>query len=147
MGYIIRKTSSYNRYDKTQNKWFLSQQSKQKRSKINIGIFTAMFRFPNRTPEIESTWPTVKYRGRKFFDTWYYIATCATFHILESKARDQSNQAKKKLFSHVIVKNYLSNVSWKFLIKIESTWRCEIKEQAPQLASLCRGKTVMHQPE
>ena len=31
------------------------------------------------------------------------------------------------------VKNYLCNVSRKFLIKIGSTWRDEIKEQAPQL--------------
>ena len=36
------------------------------------------------------------------------------------------------MFCHVIVKNYLCNVSCKFLINIESTWRSEIKEQAPQ---------------
>ena len=57
--------------------------------------------------------------GRKSFDKWYYIATCATpcqgFHpnqkqlmffqnILKSKARDQSNQARKKLFCLMIVK-------------------------------------------
>ena len=29
-----------------------------------------------------------------------------------------------------------------FLIKIESTWRCKIKEQAPQLTLLYRGSTV-----
>ena len=85
--------------------------------------------------EIESTWPTAKCRGRKSFDTWYYIVTCATLcvnfsskskainvfskHILKSKARDQSNQARKKLICHVMVKYYLSNVSLKFLIKIE----------------------------
>ena len=63
-------------------------------------------------------------------------------HILKSKARDQSNQARKKLICHVIVKNYLSNVSWKFLIKIESTRRREIKKQAPQLTLLYRGRTV-----
>ena len=108
--------------------------------------------------EIESTWSTAKCRGRKSFDTWYYIVTCATLcvsfsskskainvfpkHILKSKARDQSIQARKKLFCHVIVKNYLCNVSWKFLIKIESTWRREIKEQAPQLTLLYRGRTI-----
>ena len=94
---------------------------------------------------------------RKSFDTWYYIVTCATLcksfswktkaiifpkHILKSKARKQSNQARKKLFCHVILKNYLSNVSWKFLIKIESTWRGEIKEQAPQLTLLYCSRTV-----
>ena len=63
-------------------------------------------------------------------------------NILKSKARDQSNQAMKKLFCHVILKNDLSNVSWKFLIKIESTTRRKIKEQAPQLTLLYRGRTV-----
>ena len=103
-----------------------------------------------------------KVQGKKVF--WhvilhyfscYYIATlCVSFlskseainvfpkHILKSKARDQSIQARKKLFCHVIVKNYLGNVSRKFLIKIESTWRYEIKEQAPQLILLYRGRTV-----
>ena len=62
-------------------------------------------------------------KRRKFFDTWYYIAICATpcecfssklkgtdvilEHILKSKARDQSIQARKKLFDSVIVRNYL----------------------------------------
>ena len=108
--------------------------------------------------EIESTWSTAKCRARKFFDTWYYIVTCATLcvsflsksevinvfpkHILKSNACDQSIQARKKLLYDVIVKNYLCNVSWKFLIKIESTWRRKIKEQALQLILLYRGNTV-----
>ena len=84
-----------------------------------------------------------KHRGRKSFDTWYHIVTCAMLcvsfsskkiydfpkHILKSKSRDLSNQAKKKWFCHVIVNNYLSNVSWKFWIKITSMWRCEFNEQ------------------
>ena len=121
------------------------QQSKQKRNKIKIWIFTAMFlmqcfclhgilTFSKSYPEIESTWPNAKCRGRKSFDTWYYkVVLCVNFsskskainvfskHILKSKARDQSIQAKKKLFCHVIVRNCLCNVSWKFLIKIENT--------------------------
>ena len=108
--------------------------------------------------EIESTWSTAKCRARKFFDTWYYIVTCATLcvsflskseainvfpkYVLKSNARDLAIQARKKLFCHEVVKNYLCNVSWKFLIKIESTWRREIKEQAPQLTLLYRGRTV-----
>ena len=63
-------------------------------------------------------------------------------HILKLKARDQSLQARKKLFCHVIVKNYLHNVSCKFLIQIESTWRREIKEQTLQLTLLHRSRTV-----
>ena len=42
------------------------------------------------------------------------------------------------MFCHVIVKNYLCNILCKFFIKIkiESTWRREIKEQTPQLTLL-----------
>ena len=63
-------------------------------------------------------------------------------HILKSKAGDQSNHARNKLFCHVMVKKYLSNVLLKILNKIESTWRREIKEQAPQLTLLYRSGTV-----
>ena len=35
----------------------------------------------------------------------------------------------------------MSSVSWKFLIKIASTWRREIKEQAPQMTLLYRDRT------
>ena len=95
-----------------------------------------------------------KWRGRHVILHSYFATLCVSFsskskainvfpkHILKLKARDQSIQARKKLFCHVIVKNYLCNVSQKFLIKIESTWRCEIKEQAPELTLLYRGRTV-----
>ena len=36
----------------------------------------------------------------------------------------------KALYCHVTVKDYLTNNLWKFLIKIVSTWRREIKEPA-----------------
>ena len=58
----------------------------------------------------------------------------------KSKARDQSIQARNELF--LIVKNYLCNVLSKLLIKIESTWRRETKEQTPQLTLLYCGRTV-----
>ena len=120
---------------------------------MKIGIFIAMFLmqyiclhgilpFSKSYPEIESTWPITRCRERNSFDTWYYTVTCATLcvsfsskskaidvfpkHILKSEARNQSIQTSKKLFCHVIVKSYLRNVSWRFLIKIESTWRPEI---------------------
>ena len=152
-----------------QNKCFLSQQSKEKRDKIKMGIFTAIFLmqyfclhgmlpFSKSYLEIESTWPTAKCRGRKSFDTWCYTVICATLcvsfslkleainvfpkRILESKARDQPIEVSKKLFYHVIVKNYLCNFSWRFLIKIESTWRREIKEQAHQLTLFYPDRTV-----
>ena len=114
--------------------------------------------FSKSHPEIESTWPRAKKRGRKSFGTWYYIVPCATLcvtfaskskainafrkHILNSKTRDQSIKARKKLFCHVIVNNYLCNVSWEFLIKTENTWRREIKEQALQLTLMYRGRTI-----
>ena len=114
--------------------------------------------FSKSYPEIESFWPTTKCRGRKSFDMWYYIVLCETLcvsfslnskatnaflkHILKSKARDQSIKARKKLFCQVIVKNYLCKVSCEFLIKIESIWRREIKEQSPQLTFLYCGRTA-----
>ena len=53
---------------------------------------------------------------------------------------NQFNQ-ERILFCHVIVKNYLCNVLCNFLIKTESTWKREIKEQTPQL-TLCCGRTA-----
>ena len=37
-----------------QNKWFLSQQSKQKQNKMKIEIFPIMFRFPNHTLKLKA---------------------------------------------------------------------------------------------
>ena len=112
--------------------------------------------FSKSYPEIESTWPTAKCRGRKSFDTWYYIVTCATLcvsfssklkainvfpkHILKSKARDQSNQARKKLICHVITKNHLSNVLWS---KSKPEVLCKktiLKNFAVSTGNTCVGK-------
>ena len=60
--------------------------------------------------------------------------------ILKSKAGDQPIQAKRKLFCCVIVNNYFYCILCKFLIKIESTWMREIKEQTPQLTLLYRSR-------
>ena len=114
--------------------------------------------FSKSYPEIESIWPNATCRGRKSFDTWYYIVTCATLcvrflprskalnvfpkHILKLKARDQSICARNKLFCHLIVNNYLCNIWWKFLIKIECTWKREIRKQALQLTLLYRDRTA-----
>ena len=62
-----------------------------------------------------------KVQGKKIFDTWYYIVTCAMLcvsfsskskafnvfpkYIWKSKAHDQSIQARKKLFWHMEVQN------------------------------------------
>ena len=137
---------------------FLSQQSREKRNKTKIEIFHFHVPFSKSYPETEATWPTAKCKRRNSFDTWYYMVTCAMLcvsfssksetinvflkHLLKSKACDQSNQAGKKLICHVIVKSYSSNYLWKFLIKIESTWRRKIKEQATHLTLLYRGRTV-----
>ena len=106
----------------------------------------------------DGTWSNAKCRRRKSSNTWYYIVICATLcvsfssklkatnvfpkHILNSKARDRLIQASKKLLCHVIVNNYLCNVLCKFLMKSESTWKYEIKEQAPQPTLLYCGSTV-----
>ena len=47
---MIKAACNYNG-DRTQNEWFLS---KQKQNKIKIGIFTAMFRFPNHTHKLKA---------------------------------------------------------------------------------------------
>ena len=52
-----------------------------------------------------------------YADTAFF---CFANHILKLKARDQSKRARKKLFCHVAIKNYLCNVLCKFLIKVES---------------------------
>ena len=74
----------------------------------------------------ELNWSTAKCRRRKSSDTWYNIVICATLcvnfsskskatnvspkHILKSNTLDRIIQARKKLFCHVIVKNYLCYV-------------------------------------
>ena len=63
-------------------------------------------------------------------------------HILKSKGRDQLSQARKKLFCLVIVKTIWATFHESFLFKIESMWRCKIKEQAPQLTLLYLGMTI-----
>ena len=100
--------------------------------------------FSKSYPEIESsTWPTATCRGTKSFDTWYYkIVLCVSFlskskainvfpkHILKSKARDLSIQARKSC--HVIVKNYLCNVSWKFWSKSKTCGGAKSKNRHPR---------------
>ena len=63
-------------------------------------------------------------------------------NILKSKACDKSIQVRTKLFCHMIIKNYLCNVLCKCLIKFESMWRYEIKEQTRQMTLLYYGWTV-----
>ena len=105
--------------------------------------------FSKSYPETESTWPTAKCRGRMYFDTWYCTVICATLDIkigstyifwnwkhipkdiLKSKVRDQSIKATKKLFYHVIIKNYLYNVSWRFLIKTNARRGVKSKNRHP----------------
>ena len=64
------------------------------------------------------------------------------FHVLKSEERDQSSQARKKLFCLVIVKIIWATFHETFLFKIESMWRCKIKEQALQLTLLYLGMTI-----
>ena len=71
---MIKTTCSYNR-DRTQNKWFSSQESKQKRNKIKIGIFTARF--------------LMQYFG---YTTFFRFSN----HTLKLKAADQPQSAGKE---------------------------------------------------
>ena len=70
--------------------------------------------FSKSYPEIESIWPTAKWKARKSFDLWYYKVTCVSLcesfsskskainvfpkHILKLKTHDQSIQAGKFFF-------------------------------------------------
>ena len=64
-------------------------------------------------------------------------------NIFKLEARDLSIQGRKKLFCHVIIKDYLRNLLCNFLIKVGSTWKCKIKEQTPLLTLLYSGRTVL----
>ena len=65
-------------------------------------------------------------------------------YILKLKAHDKSIEARKKLYCHVTVSNYLCNALWMFLIKIArgGARRGDFKEQAPQLTLRHCGRTV-----
>ena len=88
--YIIKTTSSYNR-DRTQSKWFLSQQSRN----FHCHVFSAIF-----------------------FLMWhssvFQIITWNWKHLINRKVQG------KKVFWHVILHSYLCNALCKFFIKIES---------------------------
>ena len=150
--YTIKTTCSYNRKRRKLAKWTKSEQNQD----VNFyrQVFNSIFLLTQHSSLIQNifwNWKHLmnrKCRLRKSFDRWYYIVICATLrvsfssksqatnifpkYILKSKARDKSIQARKKLQCHGKVKNHLCNVLCKFLIKFESMWRGEIKEQAPQ---------------
>ena len=82
-------------------------------------------------PETESLESTSKCRGRKSFHTWYYIVFCATICVrFSSKSKTtfffqnrfwnrkhvSISSTKEKSVLLGVVKNYLCNVSRKFLI-------------------------------
>ena len=120
----MKTTCSYNGDSK-------SQQNKQERNKIKIGIFTAIFLIQYIclhgilpfSKSIESTFIKRKVHAKKVFRHVilhsYLCNVLCRFssnkiatnvfqkHILKSKARDQPIQARKKLFCHVIVENAL----------------------------------------
>ena len=102
--------------------------------------------------EIESTQSIEKCRWRKSVDTRYYIVgLCDVLRFVQGfvedfhqnqkqlkffqkytlilKVYDQSKQATKKLFCHMMIRNYLYSTFCIFVIKAESTLRHEITEQ------------------
>ena len=98
----------------------------------------AFFPFPNHILKLKAL-DQLQSAGKESLLITICATLCVTFsskskssdvfpkHIVKLKARGQSIQAKN-LFCHAIVKNYLCKVLCKFLIKIESTWKREIKE-------------------
>ena len=91
---------------------------------------------------MSQNWSTTKCRQTKssgmILHCYLCNALCNFFikiNILKLKAR---NSSKKIVFSRV--KNYFCDIACKFLIKFQTMWRHEIKEQTPQLTLLycCR---------
>ena len=85
-----------------------------------------MFRFPNHTQKLKAPDQPQSATEESLLTsdiTVTCVTLCVSFsskskaingfpkHILKWKTRDQSIQTRKKLFCHVIVKNYLCNVS------------------------------------
>ena len=88
-------------------------------------------------------------RGKKVFSyvILYYIVLCSTIcvsfpskseattvfpkHILKSKARDQSIQARKKVFCHVIVKNIYATFRVSFWPKSKARGGSKLKDRHP----------------
>ena len=107
--------------------------------------------FSKSNRAIENTWSTAKCRGR----TWYYIILhsylCNALrkfflskseainvfpkHIPKSNTRDQSIQARKKLFCHVILKNNLCNVCESFWSKLKAHGGAKSKNRHASLLS------------
>ena len=100
--------------------------------------------FSKSYTETESTWPTAKCRRRKSFDTWYYIVICATLCVRFSSKSKATNvfpkhseiQSKWSINSSkeeiVLSRDSKELFVRRFLTKIETTWRCEIKKQTIQ---------------
>ena len=105
-----------------------------------------MFRFPNHTLKLKAP-DQPQSAGEESLLTCVLHSKCATLcvsfsskskaivfpkHIVKSKARDLSIQARKKLSCHVIVKNYLCNVSWKFWSKSKTCGGAKSKNRHPR---------------
>ena len=75
---MVFKSVKKTKAEQNQNRYFLCHVFN------TIFLLTWHFRFSKSYPEIESTWPTAKCRGRKSFDTWYYLVTCAMLCLIFS---------------------------------------------------------------
>ena len=112
-------------------------------------------------PEIGSTWLRTKCRGRKSFDTWCYIVTCARLCVSVSSKSKAINvfpkhseikstwpikSSKEEINLSCDSKELFEQHFLKVFDQIRSKWRCEIKEQVAQLALLYHGRDCQKQP-
>ena len=98
---MIKTSCSYNR-DRTQNKWFLSQQSKQKRNKIchvfNAIFLLTFFRFPNHTLKLKAPDQPQSARVK-------YLLTCDITYLLVQHFASVFQQNRKQLM-------FFQNIFW-----------------------------------
>ena len=112
----------------------------------NTFPYMAFFHFPNHILKLKTfdqllnagkehplTCDITQLFGQNFVQVFHQNQKQPMFFpkpILKQKACDQLIHARKKLFYHMAVKNYLCKILLTFLIKIESTWRQEMKDTA-----------------
>ena len=73
--------------------------------------------FSKSYPELKAPKPTAKCRGRKSFDTWYYIVTCATFCVSFYQNLKQWKE------THNSFKKWPCNLWWISNKVIHRTWK------------------------
>ena len=82
--------------------------------------------FSKSFPETESTWPTVKCRGSKSFDTSHYIVTCAMLCVsfsLKSKVINVFCKVATTACFNIFIKNWCFNRLARHSLVTKTFWQ------------------------